>query len=69
MTELNLEEAAKFAKVHRDTIYRWVRKGTRFGKLPARQLPGGQWRIKQEDLELWITDAWISNIDKLLHYN
>lgn len=52
-TILSLEEAAEIADVHRDTVYRWIKKGTRFGKLPARQLPGGQWRIRLEDLTSW----------------
>jgi excisionase family DNA binding protein len=44
-----VEEAAKYAKVHWQTIYRMVRSG----QLPAAKL-GREWRIHKEILDKYI---------------
>jgi excisionase family DNA binding protein len=44
---LSTGEAAERLGVHRSTLVRYIEEG----KLPARRLPGGHFRIKREDLE------------------
>jgi excisionase family DNA binding protein len=46
LSELKVNEAAKRARVHAETIRVWIRNGW----LPATK-KGGQWRVKTEDLD------------------
>lgn len=43
---LTVEETAQLLRVHKNTIYRWVREG----RLPSTRI-GKQWRIPREALE------------------
>jgi excisionase family DNA binding protein len=44
---LSTGEAAQLLGVHRSTILRYIEEG----KLPAQVLPGGQHRVRREDVE------------------
>jgi len=46
----SIPKAAKHCSISRVTLWRWVRSG----KLKAFLTPGGQYRIRKEDLELFI---------------
>ncbi|NQT21953.1 MAG: helix-turn-helix domain-containing protein [Candidatus Omnitrophica bacterium] len=45
---LTPEEAAKYLRVNKRTIYRWVRDG----KVPCRRA-GKQWRFSKDELDRW----------------
>ncbi len=47
----SIPKAAKHCSISRVTLWRWVRTG----KLKAFLTPGGQYRIRKEDLELFIS--------------
>ena len=47
----SIPKAAKHCSISRVTLWRWVRSG----KLKAFLTPGGQYRIRKEDLELFIS--------------
>ena len=42
------EEAGKFLRVHKRTIYRWANEG----KMPCRRV-GKQWRFSKHELDQW----------------
>jgi excisionase family DNA binding protein len=43
---LSITEVAKHFYVDYQTVWRWVK----YGKLPAFKTPGGQWRVREEDV-------------------
>jgi excisionase family DNA binding protein len=43
---LTLDEVAAYVRVHRNTVYRWVRTG----QLPALQV-GATWRVRRSDID------------------
>lgn len=47
------DSAATFAKVHRRTLLKWIQEG----HLPAKQLPGGQYRIRRDDLITFLSPS------------
>ena len=47
----SIPKAAKHCSISRVTLWRWVKSG----KLKAFLTPGGQYRIREEDLELFIS--------------
>lgn len=46
---MTLTEAAKYVKLHRNTVYKLVKAG----QLPGRKI-GHQWRFDQATLDAWI---------------
>lgn len=48
----SIPKAAKHCSISRVTLWRWVRSG----KLKAFLTPGGQYRIREEDLEFFISE-------------
>ncbi|MEE0929757.1 MAG: helix-turn-helix domain-containing protein [Acutalibacteraceae bacterium] len=47
---INLEEAADYLSVNKDTIRNWIRKGT---GIPAHKI-GKLWKFKKSELDEWI---------------
>ncbi len=47
---LLVEEVAAAAKVHKDTVRRWLREGSLHGARVR-----GQWRVKREDFERFMS--------------
>ena len=47
---INLEEAADYLSVNKDTIRNWIRKDT---GVPAHKV-GKQWKFKRSELDEWI---------------
>lgn len=47
---INLEEAADYLNVNKDTIRNWIRKDT---GVPAHKV-GKQWKFKRSELDEWI---------------
>jgi excisionase family DNA binding protein len=54
---LNIRETAAYLCVHRNTIYRLIKRGG----LPARQI-GGDWRIHKDDLKRWLYEQHVKVI-------
>lgn len=50
-TYLTPTEVAEVLRVHRTTIYTWIRQG----KIPFLRLPSGDVRISQRELDKWLT--------------
>lgn len=48
---LRAREACEALGIHRVTMYRWIKAGI----LPAIRLPGGEFRIRKEDIDLILT--------------
>ena len=46
---INLEEAADYLSVNKDTIRNWIRKGT---GIPAHKI-GKLWKFKKSELDEW----------------
>ncbi len=47
---INLEEAADYLSVNKDTIRNWIRKGT---GIPAHKI-GKLWKFKKSELDDWV---------------
>lgn len=47
---INLEETADYLSVNKDTIIKWIRKGT---SIPAHKI-GKLWKFKESELDEWI---------------
>lgn len=47
---INLEEAAEYLGVSKDTIRNWIRKGS---GVPAHKV-GKLWKFKKSELDIWI---------------
>lgn len=47
---INLEEAAEYLSVNKDTIRNWIRKGT---DIPAPKI-GKLWKFKKSELDAWV---------------
>lgn len=47
---INLEEAAEYLSVNKDTIRNWIRKGT---DIPAHKI-GKLWKFKKSELDAWV---------------
>ena len=47
---VNLEEAANYLGVNKDTIRNWIRKGN---GIPAHKI-GKQWKFKRSELDAWV---------------
>lgn len=47
---INLEEAADYLGVNKDTIRNWIRKGT---GIPAHKI-GKLWKFKKSEIDNWI---------------
>ena len=47
---LTVHEAAEYLRCHKDTVRRWCKSG----ELPARCLPGGDYRINEADLDAFL---------------
>ena len=47
---LTVSEAARVIRVREETVRDYIRKG----RLPARALPGGYYRIREEDLKTFL---------------
>lgn len=47
---INLEEAAEYLSVNKDTIRNWIRKGT---DVPAHKI-GKLWKFKKSELDEWV---------------
>ena len=47
---INLEEAADYLSVNKDTIRNWMRKGT---GIPAHKI-GKLWKFKKSELDDWV---------------
>lgn len=51
MEVLNLEEACKYLRIAKPTLYKYIRKG----QIPAFKM-GRVWRFHKESLEQWVKD-------------
>ena len=47
---INLEKAAEYLSVNKDTIRNWIRKGT---GIPAHKI-GKLWKFKKSELDEWV---------------
>lgn len=47
---INLEEAANYLSVNKDTIRNWIRKNT---GIPAHKI-GKLWKFKKSELDVWV---------------
>lgn len=47
---INLEEAANYLSVNKDTIRNWIRKST---GIPAHKI-GKLWKFKKSELDVWV---------------
>ena len=47
---INLEEAANYLSVNKDTIRNWIRKGK---SIPAHKV-GKLWKFKKSEIDAWI---------------
>ena len=56
---MTLTEAAKYVKLHRNTVYKLVK----LGQLPGRKV-GHQWRFDQATLDAWVGQAVIQPLEK-----
>ncbi len=50
---LTVEDAARILKVRRDTIRRYIQNG----RLKAQTLPGGDYRLREEDIQGLLSPA------------
>lgn len=50
---INLETAADYLNVNKDTVRNWIRKGT---DIPAHKI-GKQWKFKKSELDEWINSG------------
>ena len=57
-TMMTLAEAAKYVKLHRNTVYKLAKAG----RLPAMKL-GHQWRFDQAALDIWVSERMADNME------
>lgn len=55
---INLEEAAEYLSVNKDTIRNWIRKGT---GIPAHKI-GKLWKFKKSELDEWVKSGNSANL-------
>ena len=49
---LTAQVVADILDVHPETVLRWTRRG----EIPARRLPGGQIRFREDEIEEWLDE-------------
>jgi excisionase family DNA binding protein len=55
---INLEGAAEYLSVNKDTIRNWIRKGT---EIPAHKI-GKLWKFKKSELDEWVKSGNSANL-------
>lgn len=55
---INLEEAAEYLSVNKDTIRNWIRKGA---DIPIYKI-GKLWKIKKSELDEWVKSGNSANL-------